>query len=63
VNIRARGVIIEATMERVDGRKLRRWRIARHLAQRELDEMAGPSTETVNRLERAESPRGCGRAR
>ncbi len=49
---------MDALMERIDGQKLRVWRVRRHLAQRELALQAGVTTETVNRIERADSPRG-----
>ena len=48
---------MEALMEEIDGQKLRHWRIRRHLAQRELALEAGVTTETVNRIERADAPR------
>jgi transcriptional regulator with XRE-family HTH domain len=49
--------MMEALMERIDGKKLRSWRVARHLAQRELALHASVTTETVNRIERADSPK------
>lgn len=49
---------METLVERIDGKKLRSWRIARHLAQRELGLRADVTTETVNRIERADAPRG-----
>ena len=48
---------MQTAVERIDGQKLRAWRVRRHLAQRELALQAGVTTETVNRIERADSPR------
>lgn len=48
---------MQTAVEKIDGQKLRSWRIRRHLAQRELALQAGVTTETVNRIERANAPR------
>jgi transcriptional regulator with XRE-family HTH domain len=49
--------MMQTAVEKIDGQKLRSWRIRRHLAQRELALQAGVTTETVNRIERANAPR------
>jgi transcriptional regulator with XRE-family HTH domain len=48
---------MQTAVEKIDGQKLRAWRIKRHLAQREVALQAGVTTETVNRIERADAPR------
>ena len=49
---------MQELVERIDGQKLRAWRTKRHISQRALAIEAGVTTETVNRIERADSPRG-----
>jgi len=49
--------MMQTAVEEIDGQKLRFWRVRRHLAQRELALHAGVTTETVNRIERADAPR------
>jgi transcriptional regulator with XRE-family HTH domain len=55
---RPQEVMMQELVERIDGQKLRSWRTKRHISQRELAIEAGVTTETVNRIERADSPRG-----
>ncbi len=43
--------------ERLDGKKVREARLAKHMTQRQLAQAADISHETVNRIERAEEPR------
>jgi DNA-binding Xre family transcriptional regulator len=50
--------IVEALVEKIDGQKLREIRQARHMSQREVALRAEVTNETVNRIERADAPRG-----
>lgn len=43
--------------ERIDGNKLREARLAKHMTQRQLAQVAEITNETVNRIERADEPR------